>query len=113
MDDPLILAVELARHVPSATASGVGGTASGVSVIRTGVKLYKARTALTPALRLHRVTEESTMRLMDRSKCVECSVGLLSRIICKGGGVDFWASFTGRDLGACPRDWNNLGGHIQ
>ena len=41
MDDPLLLAAELARHVPSATASGVGGTASGVITIRHVAKSTK------------------------------------------------------------------------
>eukprot|EP00974_Lingulodinium_polyedra_P097448 9445008-Lingulodinium_polyedra.AAC.1 len=50
MDDPLLLAAELARRVPTATASGVGGAASGASAIRNVVKLYKARASLTPAL---------------------------------------------------------------
>jgi hypothetical protein len=85
MDDPLLLAAELARHVPTVTASGVGGTASGVSAIRNVVRLYKARTSLTPALRLHRSTEEATVRLMDRSKFAEDSIGMLSRMICKSG----------------------------
>ena len=54
MDDPLLLAAELARHVPS-TATGVSAAmASGMSAIRTVVKLYKARTSLTPQLRLHK-----------------------------------------------------------
>ena len=54
MDDPLLLAAELARHVPS-TATGVSAAmASGTSAIRTVVKLYNARAALTPQLRTHK-----------------------------------------------------------
>ena len=54
MDDPLFLAAELARHVPS-TATGVSAAmASGMSAIRTVVRLYKARISLTPQLRLHK-----------------------------------------------------------
>ena len=50
MDDPLLLAAELARHVPStATATGVSAAmTSGMSTIRNVVKLYKARTAVSP-----------------------------------------------------------------
>ena len=84
MDDPLLLAAELTRHV--ATAAGVGGgTAAGVTAIRNVVRLYKARTSLTPALRLHKSTEEATIRLMDRNKFAESSINILSRMVCKAG----------------------------
>ena len=54
MDDPLLLAAELARHVPS-TATGVSAAmASGMSAVRAVVRLYKARTSLTPHLLLHK-----------------------------------------------------------
>ena len=96
MDDPLLLAAELARSLPGGTASGVsvascasvGSVVSGgpgVSAIRSVVKLYKARTSLTPALRLHRSTEEATVRPRDRSRFAERSISLLSRIIFKAG----------------------------
>ena len=56
IDDPMLLATDLAWHVPRAVASGMGDRASGVGAIRTVMKSYKARTPLTPALRLHRST---------------------------------------------------------
>ena len=85
IDDPMLLVAELARHVPRAMASGMGDRASGASAIRTVMNAYKARTSLTPALRWHRSTEEATVRIMDRSKFVEGSIGLLAREICKVG----------------------------
>ena len=86
MDDPLLLAAELSRHVPMVTAAGVGGcTAAGVTAIRNVVRLYKARTSLTPALRLNKNTEEATIRLMDRNKFAERSINILSRMVCKVG----------------------------
>ena len=57
MDDQLLLAAELTRHVPMATAAGVGGCmASGMTAIRNVARLYKVRTSLTPTLRLHKNT---------------------------------------------------------
>ena len=80
-DDPLLLGAELARHAPS-TATGVN---SGASAIRNVVRLYKARTSLTPQLRMHKNTEEATVRIMDRTKFAEGSIAILSRIVCKTG----------------------------
>ena len=49
MDDPLLLAAEFARQVPTCVP-----IASGMNAIRVVVKLYKARTAMTPQFRLHK-----------------------------------------------------------
>ena len=51
MDDPLLLSAEFARQVPSTTCAHM---ASGMNAIRAVVKMYKARTSLTPQLRLHK-----------------------------------------------------------
>ena len=48
MDGPLLLAAEFARQVPTCVPM-----ASGMNAIRAVVKLYKARTSMTPQLRLH------------------------------------------------------------
>ena len=68
-----------------ATGTDPSGTASGASVIRNVVKLYKARTQMCPNLRLNKSTEEASIRLMDRSKFAEASVFMLGRIVSKGG----------------------------
>ena len=59
MDDPLLLAAELTRQAPSTTATGVSAMASGMSTIRTLVRLYRARTSMTPSLRLHKTQKRS------------------------------------------------------
>ena len=80
MDDPLLLAAEFARQVPTCVPM-----ASGMNAIRVVVKLYKARTSMTPQLRLHKHTEDATLRLMDRTKFAEGSISILSRMVCKAG----------------------------
>jgi len=92
MDDPLILAAEIQRFLgdsaaPKFAASGAKPAASGAQGVRAIVRLYAQKTQVSPTLKLHRSTEEATIRIMDSSKFCPQGVSALAKITGKAGWV--------------------------